>query len=120
MVLFVPGIMATCPACDREIPQDARYCPYCGIRLNDSDEAINIYLLREEIAETRHMEVIAVLGILMSVVIVFVGCVLISSVETQLIAGLVALTIFLTSLTIYIHNNLKRKRLLRKLRQLRS
>lgn len=67
-----------CPNCGKDVPEDARYCPYCGGRLQEvgvkSSHEVHTEpgrkdLLREELAELRHRELITtVFGVISAVV----------------------------------------------------
>ena len=64
------------------------------------------------------MEVIAVLGIFMGVVILFVGTPLVDSAILKLLTGFLGIALLIVSLIMTIHYHEKRKGLLRKLRKL--
>ncbi|MCD6300624.1 MAG: zinc-ribbon domain-containing protein [Staphylothermus sp.] len=45
--------MVTCPRCGREVPEDAKYCPYCGALIETPRESFEQNTSKEDIERIR-------------------------------------------------------------------
>jgi len=60
--------MPFCPKCGEEVAVEASWCPLCG-----ANWRVGRDLLREEITETGHKEIIALMGVIMGLILEIVG-----------------------------------------------